>query len=809
LTRSSPNPQAGAAASQALSAGLVAAIVSGTVLLFYIDMHTPRGVIDGIGYAGIVALCTRFGRRALVGYAAAATVLIVTAPVFIPNEGIGWIGEIANRFFALLSLWTVSLVLSNRLKLERSVAANDEAHRLQREALQDLLRKANDPALSFAERIQCVTETAAQMLRAQRVVVFNMDKYRDVGQCLDYYMWPEHKHGQLPNIEPNRSQAWYQAMMRSHLVSADDVHESEVFLQRRGLFDDLGVRAVISAGIFLQGRLAGILAIAQTGTPRRWTYRELSFARGMANMASMMFSAESTDQIIAALEMVDEGLYATSNQGSLAYANRAAREMASLAAGRPAASGPMLVSALPQPDEPLTRSSDMHEMTVAGRNLEVRRSRLPEGGIVTRVSDVTERNAAQREREALQTRLTQTEKLHAIGQLAGGVAHDFNNILASIMGFAGFLQKDLPERSEQRGFANRILSACERGKDLVNQILDFARTRSVERSLVDMKRVVAQCEQLVAPMMPLTISFVARACDCSVYVIGNATQLSQLVVNLCVNARDSIEPGNGSVALALDQPSREEVAALMRDGGGSNEIIVGDPDPARDFLCIRVSDTGPGIRPEVLNRIFEPFFTTKGWRHGTGLGLAVVQGVAESHGGFCHVASKPAVLTTFSVYLPLAQPNDAAEVATKDGEFACAGRERVLVVDDQPDIVDMLTIGLSRLGYDVVGVESPVAALEAIEEDPAAWDVVVTDQIMPFLRGVDLIQRVKALRPQTMTILCTGFSDGTGEHVALKAGADAFLRKPAAPEDIARSIRNLLVAGTAIANEPSPNPQQS
>jgi CheY-like chemotaxis protein len=283
--------------------------------------------------------------------------------------------------------------------------------------------------------------------------------------------------------------------------------------------------------------------------------------------------------------------------------------------------------------------------------------------------------------------------------------------------------------------------------------------------------------------------------DREICVLARDVQMSQLIVNLCRNASDSLEGRTGHVAVELFRAPQSELAALAEKCHLPNNLLIGTIDTAQPHACLRVGDDGSGIPPELLKRIFEPFFTTKGRHRGTGLGLAVVHGVIEAHGGACLVETIPARGTTFSVYLPMSgesHPN----VRPPDAGFRnIRGRERILIVDDEPDIADMLSIGFDRLGYVAVGVNDPLDALAAFEEDPMAWDAVVTDQLMPAMRGLELAGRLKSIRPDLKTVLCSGFSDAAKGEIASGGVIDAFFQKPTDAQAIASSLRELFDSG--------------
>lgn len=775
-----------------------AAILLGIVLLFYIDVTFPRGVVDGVGYAAVVALCARFGRRFVMACAVFTTVLIIVASFLLPDAGIAVAGELANRFFALVTVWIVAMVLSRQLSLEAEAQVRQGSLELHQAATTEAFREALLSTGSFRQRLRRISEIGAHTLKVDRVGVFNLLPGTNIMRCLDMYLRNTGEHTVVPDLDDNSTPAFLEAMDRELAFVANDVRESKALGIRAKLFEERGIRAVLSAAVVIEGQRVGQVTFGHLNTPRRWTAQEIAFVRALGAFVSLLFTSQQVRRAFSALDMVGEGIYTTSTDGNVLYANRTATKIAETVTGLISEKDrPLPARAYPASQIPLEGAADVQVVHLDGLELEVLRTRVPNGGFIARINDVTEHNAALRERLQLQARLEQSAKMEAIGQLAGGVAHDFNNIMGSIGGFAGFLAQDLAEGSAEKQFADRILAACQRGKELVEQILDFARARTVERGMVDLERFAKECAELAATYLPPSVKLQTEIDVPVSFVSGSSVQLLQMFTNLGRNAQFAMTEGQGVMTLKFQRADKAALKGLLTRTLGPHDLIIGEYDGDRDYACITVSDTGSGISPEALQRIFEPFFTTKSRAQGTGLGLAVVHGVVMSHGGLCHVHSEPGNGTTFSIYLPLVQAPVTSAVATEvDSDIR--GRERVLVVDDQADIVDILTIGLARLGYDAVGVDDPLAALQAIEEDASAWDVIVSDQAMPGLKGLELIKKAKALRPDLKAVLCTGFSDGMGETLSLQAGADAFFHKPVDATAIARSIRKLNAAAKKI-----------
>ncbi len=769
-----------------------AAIILGTLGLFLIDIRSPRGILDGLGYPAIVALSSRFGRRAVTVCTLAVSVLIVLGAFLVPDAGVSIAGELANRFFGLLSVGIVALVLNQRFGLEHFIATRETTLALHQQALLEAVHQVLLTNLPFQSRVRNLTEIAAKSLEVGRVSIFRWREGNAGLECLDVYHPLEDRHEIVPDVAENRHPDYLDAMRRELVVVSDDVQNTPYLAMRRQIFAENNVGAVIGAGIFLDGKLVGQIVFSHLNTPRAWAMQEIAYARALANMMSILFSADRNRETLAALDLVSEGIYATAESGSILYANRAAREIA-LPTLRLEDDGVLPASAYPHPDAPLQGATDEQTIAFGNVTLDIQRTRLPRGGIITRINDVTARNAAAMESARLQKRLQQAAKMEAIGQLAGGIAHDFSNILSSIMGFARFLEEDLPAGTEEQGFAKRILSSCERGKKLVDQILDFALAKAAQQDVVDLGHLIRQCEEHLLPTMPATIALEVTAEDGFVFVTGSAVQLSQIVINLCTNARDAIGEREGKIQLALARADRGELDDLAV---GTGEAWIGEVDGNRRYACLRVTDEGDGIAAQILPRIFEPFFTTKGRHRGTGLGLAVVHGAVVAHQGVCHVRSELGKGTAISIYLPLTDSVPHKEIRKKD--VAMLGNERVLLVDDETDIVESVSRGLSRMGYLAVGTDDPKEVVRAVEEDGTAWDVVITDQMMPSLTGLELIKKIKALRPNLLTILCTGYGEAADEQSALKAGADAYIRKPADAATLARCIRRLRTEKPAV-----------
>ena len=371
--------------------------------------------------------------------------------------------------------------------------------------------------------------------------------------------------------------------------------------------------------------------------------------------------------------------------------------------------------------------------------------------------------------------LLQAKRLEATGTLAGGIAHDFNNILAAILGYGEMALRDVPVGSRLRRDLDSILIAAERGRSLVERILAFSRSGVGERIPVHVEGVLREALDLLSATLPQNVSIDAQLAAGQAAMLGGATQIHQVFMNLATNAVQAMPLGGTlTVVLRVIEIEAECVATTGAIAPG-------------EYLQLMLSDQGSGIAPESLARIFDPFFTTKDTGVGTGLGLSLVHGIVTEVGGAVDVVSKLGEGSVFTVYLP--RSGDAADIC--DGEAPQLPRgqgQRVLVVDDEASLVTLMTETLSDLGYRPFGYTSSAAALAVFRTRPEDFDVVITDERMPGLSGTALVREVRGLRPDIPILLASGFLGGSIGEQAHAAGADEVLQKPLAARELALAL---------------------
>jgi signal transduction histidine kinase len=394
------------------------------------------------------------------------------------------------------------------------------------------------------------------------------------------------------------------------------------------------------------------------------------------------------------------------------------------------------------------------------------------------VYDLTERIEAEKEKKDLGRQLRQAQKMEAVGTLAGGIAHDFNNILSAVIGFTEMAMEDAPPDTALTYNMEQVLQAGLRAKHLVQQILAFSRQSEHEMKPVQLDRIIKEACALLRASLPTTID-IRMDIQTDAFIMGDPTQMHQVLMNLGTNAGHAMRDRGGRLVVILREATIEE----LREKGLPRM-------DAEAYLQLVVQDTGQGIPPTIMDRIFDPFFTTKEHTEGTGMGLSVAHGIIKSHGGLIDVESQVGRGTTFHIYLPKIMPR--AKAHQHNALPLPSGSERVLLVDDETMLVDMGRQVLTRLGYQVTACTSSVEALHHFQNDPAAFDLVITDMTMPHLTGKELATALLKIKPALPIILCTGFSETITEETAKRIGIKAFILKPIVMSDLAETMRKVL-----------------
>jgi signal transduction histidine kinase/CheY-like chemotaxis protein len=451
-----------------------------------------------------------------------------------------------------------------------------------------------------------------------------------------------------------------------------------------------------------------------------------------------------------------------------------------------------------KPSEPGDAREELRQSIIGLGERSIRKSYYPE--LQQRIAELEQRNrelqqeiaeriAAQNSARKLSRQLQQSQKMEAIGTLAGGIAHDFNNILTVIIGYTELaklhsdsLCKHSPCPAGKE--LDQVLRAADRAKELVRQILTFSRRQDGEKVPLKLLPILQESLELLRASLPQSIEIKTKITCGNIRLLANAVQLQQILMNLGTNAHHAMRETGGILAVEAECIELEEFDEK------SKHLLLA---PGR-YLLLKVCDNGCGMERALLDKIFDPYFTTKPPDQGTGMGLAVVHGVVKSHGGHISVYSEPGKGTSFLIYLPMLEEKGET-VSEELPEELRGGDERILVVDDEPQVAEMQARLLASLGYRVIHDSQPLHAMERFRDAPQDFDLIITDMTMPKMNGANLAQEVMRIRPDMPVILCTGFSELVNEDKARSLGIKAFAMKPLARKSIAALIRRVLEEG--------------
>jgi signal transduction histidine kinase/FixJ family two-component response regulator len=400
-------------------------------------------------------------------------------------------------------------------------------------------------------------------------------------------------------------------------------------------------------------------------------------------------------------------------------------------------------------------------------------------GVIEYVKDITERVRAEQEREKLQGQLVQAQKMESVGRLAGGVAHDFNNMLGVILGHAELAMKQVDPLSLLHADLEEILKACRRSADLTRHLLAFARRQTVTPKVLDLNDTVAGMLNMLRRLIGEDIELSWMPGESLWPIKIDPAQIDQILANLCVNARDAI---SGVGRISIETKNIEMNDTHRREHAG----IVAGP-----YVMLSVSDDGCGIDKETLEYLFEPFFTTKEVGVGTGLGLATVYGIVKQNNGFIYVNSELEKGSTFKVLFPRIE-----EIAEKDKDIETStvigGTETILLVEDEPSILSLNKTILQRFGFRVLAARTPKEALAVAGQYGDPIHLLVTDVVMPGMNGKELKTRIEKIKPDINVLYISGYPDNVIVHRGVLESDVSFLQKPFTIDSLAAKVREVL-----------------
>jgi PAS domain S-box-containing protein len=555
---------------------------------------------------------------------------------------------------------------------------------------------------------------------------------------------------------------------------------------RESFLDDVSGRAFVWMGNISLGLMAGL-----AGETRTWA---LGF--GLAGMLALQFALsahgrarEERQKLADIVGSSSDGIFSIDRHRLLISWNPAmeritgrrdeevlgrslgdALEVSETDAERRAAPGAPLVRVVDEPAVVRIRSASGEE-----RWLAVTRSQLPEQGWVFVARDFTDSKRAEEALAAREEQLRQAQKMEAIGRLAGGIAHDFNNLLTTIRGYAQLLIGSYEREDQRHANVVELEKAAGRATLLTRQLLAYSRKQMLQQSAVDLNAVVADMDGMLRRVISEDVRLVTRLGDDLGCVLADRTQIEQVIMNLCLNARDAM-PLGGDLMIET-----REVEVDGDDGVSPGSYVV-----------LSVSDTGSGIDPETQRHIFEPFYTTKRHGEGTGLGLSTVYGIVTQSGGKITVDSESGRGTTFTVHLPRVEQPAEEPVGHVSAPAMLTGSETILVIEDEEGVRELIRTVLEIAGYQVLTAGSAREALALAETHTGPIHLVVTDVVMPEMSGVEVARRLRALRPALGVLYVSGYTEDDVIRRGVLASSVTFLEKPFTPEDLTAKVRQVL-----------------
>ena len=679
-------------------------------------------------------------------------------------------------------------------------AADDRITR-QRATLIDL---AGETPADLGKALRRIAEAAARTLEVDRVSIW---RYTDDGAaltCVELYEQQADRHSSGAALAFSAYPIYFQALLAADVIAADDAREDR---RTREFVDDylapLGITSMLDVPIRIAGLRAGVLCHEHRGVPRRWTADEKTFAVAIASLVSLTLetaqrlaaqrsAAERMERFQEIADTIQDVFWVADPDTNRtlyvtpAYERIWGRPLSGLLEN-PAA---WLEGIHPDDRERVARAADRKRETDGYE--ELYRIVRPDGqvrwvrdqaflvrdaaGQIRRIVGVARDVTDHRQ---LEEQLRQSQKMEAIGQLAGGVAHDFNNILAAIIMQAELTGMGELPREAREGLA-QIRAAAERAANLTRQLLLFSRRQVMQPRELDVNESVTHLARMLQRIIGEDIKLQLHLHAAPLFTRADAGMLDQVLLNLAVNARDAM-PGGGRLLIETMQVQLHKDRTTL-----DADAVTGT------YVCLRISDTGCGIESSVLPRIFEPFFTTKERGKGTGLGLATVFGIVKQHRGWIEVDSQPGEGAVFAIYLPTAEEG----AATSDGDSTGApqgGHETILLAEDDPSVRSLIRATLVRHGYRVLEAASGADALLIWERDRESIDLLLTDLVMPGgTSGQQLAQRLHADEPSLPVVYTSGYSaDIAGRELALNPGEN-FLQKPFAPSLLLKVVRRSL-----------------
>ncbi len=714
------------------------------------------------------------------------------------------------------------LLNASRLVSAEQELSDQEAHmRAQQKALLKLCEFSG----SLEHAVQLVTRIMAETLKTSRASVWLYSQDRTRIECLDLYSRDADEHEHNLALTLSDYPGYFGFMEFGDVIAAENAQQDERTAElNEHYLIPLNIHSTMDTPFKIDGEVRGIVCAEHQDGTKKWSIDEQNFARSVANVVSLMLEISVNRQIEkdlrserdraqSYLDTVNVMIISLDNSGYVRLVNNRACEL--LGYSQEEIKGKHWVSTfIPEEertdlleavsvaykDEGNVRSShENHVLTKRGERLLIRWSNAYQTdedghivGLLAAGEDITELTRQREEKERLQDEMQQVQKMRSIVQLTGGVAHDFNNMLTSIMGYADLAQISMKRNAavDSDRYLAAIRATSKKAGNLVSQLLDYSRENVLVKEPVNLNTMIEESRRMLEAMMSSSVHVIDDLDPALPEVLANPTQIQQVLINLCQNAKEALQNKDATlwIKTCVRDVSEATCESCFQKTSGR-------------YVCLDVSDNGIGINPAVKGHIFDPFTTTKDVGEGTGLGLSAVHGIVHMHGGHILVQSAADQRTRFSILLPVCNPavSDEQETGTAsnsaDKEAPTRDRRegptRVLLVDDDESVTRLLASFLNRNGIESVAMNNSEEAWDTFCANDAEFDIVITDHTMPNMTGLELIKKIRGRSKGIPVVLCSGYNELVNEDEATALGVSRFLNKPVRLENLASVIAEL------------------
>ena len=709
-----------------------------------------------------------------------------------------------------IALYSNLCALRHRCKQQMSLAL--EGSQELKRCSQALLHIATSKFV-FSGNVKAALEelarVAAETLEVDRVSVWQFTRGNEYLECLDLYERASGRHSAGEAVPVSLAPECYTALQTNRVIAVDNVVKDLAGTGLGSILAERGIKSLLEGAIYVNGCLHGMVSMAQTTRHRPWNTHEKIFGGSLADMAAMVFQvaqrieaenklAENERFLRTVIDTDPNFIFVKDRQSRFRLVNRAVAE----------AYGTTVENLVGRSDADYNRNTDEVTHFRSDDDFVIRtgeRLLIPEEQITDAQgklrwlqtvklplhvpgsseihllgvsTDITERRA-------LQEQLTQSQKLDALGKLAGGIAHDFNNMMTGILGYTTLLKMSCRDDENVVRNAEMIEKAATRAAELTHKLLGFARKGKHQHVRVDLHATITDTVDIVSRTIEPNIALHLNLSAANPHVMGDPTQLQQVILNLLINARDAMcvdlggTPGGALTIETRLAPGNSPV-------GSDASLTALD-----NCLEIVVRDTGCGIAAEHLDKIFEPFYSTKPSNAGTGMGLAMVYGIVKNHCGSIQVQSEIGQGAEFIVRLPSAAPPISVAVE-RSGDTPHPGHGMILVVDDHDVVRNVTCEMLTVLGYSVRSASDGVEAVEMMKQNPQSFDVALVDLMMPRMNARECVQSMREIRPGMRIILTTGYGHSHLTQEIIEQGVEGFMQKPYKLGTLSQVIANAL-----------------